>query len=193
MWSAARASAHSHCTVGKWTRHRFRTLTLVLRANLQGTPWTDEAEGVAAWDCRWNMVKASFEDPELTTKQGGSFGMVTSAPSCLCARALNSVWLHSVVSPRGHDWTPARHVACADRLGVSGAPAAAAKWLPGRESEVTSSLLCSNSAGLFGAPPTSVCYGRVCLASTLRRSPCLAIPKGAAPGTGSPWGRWTAD
>lgn len=118
--------------------------------------------------------------------------MVTSAPSCLCARALNSIWPRSVVSPRGRDWTLARHVACADRLGVSGAPAAAAKWLPGRESEVTSSLLCSNSAGLFGAPPTFVCYGWVCLASTLRRSPCLAILRGGALGTGGPWGRRTA-
>lgn len=187
-----RGSVHSHRTVGKWTRHRLRTLTLVLRANPRGIPRTDEAESVAAWDCRQNVVKASFEDPELATEQGGYFGMVTSAPSRLCARALNGVWLRSVVSPRGHDWTPARHVACADRLGVSGAPAAAAKWLPGRESEVTSSLLCSNSAGLFGAPPTSVCYGRVCLASILRRSPCLVILRGAALGTGGPWGRWTA-
>lgn len=70
--------AHSHHTVGKWLKHRTGTLTLVLRANLQGT---EDTEDVAAWDCRWNVVKASSDDLELAIKQGGSFRMVTSAPS----------------------------------------------------------------------------------------------------------------
>lgn len=63
--------------VGKWLKHRTGTLTLVLRANL---PDTEDAEEVAAWDCRWNVVKASFDDLELAIKRGGSFRMVTSAP-----------------------------------------------------------------------------------------------------------------
>ena len=76
-----------------------------------------------------------------------------------------------------------------DGLGVSGVPAAAAKWPAGKESEVTSSALCSSSAGLFGAPPTSVCWDGVCSASALRSSPCLVTPGRAALGTRSPTGQ----
>lgn len=101
------------------------------------------------------------------------------APSCLQPGALSCVRPPSGGSPQGRAWTPARHVAPADRLGVSGAPTAAAKWLPGRESGVTSSPLCSNSTGLFGVPATSVCRDRVCLASNLRHGPCLVTLGGA--------------
>ena len=83
-------------------------------------------------------------------------------------------------SPHGRGWMPARHMAGTDGLGVSGVPAAAAKWPAGKESEVTSSALRSSSAGLFGAPPTSVCWDGLCSASALRSSPCLVTPGRAA-------------
>lgn len=80
-------------------------------------------------------------------------------------------------------------MAGADGLGVSGVPAAAAKWPPGKESEVTSSPLRSSNAGLFGAPPTSVWWDGVCSASAPRSSPCLVSPGRTALGTRSPTGQ----
>lgn len=101
-------------------------------------------------------------------------------------------------SPHGRGWVPAHHMAGADGLGVSGVPAAAAKWPPGKESEVTSLPLRSSNTGLFGAPPTSVWWDGVCSASALRSSPCLVSPGRTALGTRSstgqmshwPEGRW---
>lgn len=70
-------------------------------------------------------------------------------------------------------------MAHADRLGVSGAPAAAAKWLPGRESGVTSSLLCSDGTGLFGGA-SHVCLLKSGVFSIRsERQPYLATHGGA--------------
>jgi hypothetical protein len=69
--------------------------------------------------------------------------MATSVLSSLPrARALSPAASH-LVAPLWPWLAAGRHAARADRLGVSGAPAAAAKWLSGRESGVTSSLLYS--------------------------------------------------
>lgn len=132
------------------------------------------------------------------TKQSDSRRMVTLARSCLRAGVLGHVWPPSGGSPRGRARTPARYVAGADRLGVSRELTAAAKWLPGADSGVSSSPLRSSSAGLFEVPATYGCRDRVCLAPNLRRGPCSVTLGGAprplgsdaVPARGGRWVLW---